>query len=63
MSSLLAPTCTFALAASDHHAPIDKQSLATEIYKPENVKIIRALAVFATSVLVFRSYGEALFAA
>lgn len=45
---------------SDHAA---MQSLASDLSKPENLKILRALAVFVTSVLVFRNYGEALFAA
>ena len=51
------------LLPPDHAIHADMQSLAADLSKPENLKIIRALAVFATSVLVFRNYGEALFAA
>ncbi|KAG1681291.1 hypothetical protein FOA52_007337 [Chlamydomonas sp. UWO 241] len=39
------------------------QFLMTEVKNPANLKLLRATAVFGAAVLVFRQFGEAIFAA
>eukprot|EP00201_Polytomella_parva_P016963 CAMPEP_0175053078 /NCGR_PEP_ID=MMETSP0052_2-20121109/8719_1 /TAXON_ID=51329 ORGANISM="Polytomella parva, Strain SAG 63-3" /NCGR_SAMPLE_ID=MMETSP0052_2 /ASSEMBLY_ACC=CAM_ASM_000194 /LENGTH=53 /DNA_ID=CAMNT_0016317561 /DNA_START=47 /DNA_END=208 /DNA_ORIENTATION=+ len=40
-----------------------KEEYNNEIFFSANVKLLRALGLFFGSVIVFRNYGEAIFAA